>query len=58
MELFMGEKSLKLEGNQLAQLKAIINFVIDLSYKSLNDVTEKEYYDKCNQYGKIENTPY
>ena len=54
IELFIGNKSDKLEGNQLAQLKTIINFVLDISYKDLNDVTEEEYNNKSNQYKNLE----
>jgi hypothetical protein len=53
IELFIGKKSIKLEGNQLAQLKAIINFVLNITYKDLNDVTKEEYNNKCNQYKKL-----
>ena len=56
IELFIGNKSDKLEGNQLAQLKAIINFVLNISYKDLNDVTEEEYNNKSSQYKNLEMT--
>ena len=42
IELFIGNKSDQLEGNQLAQLKAIINFVLNITDKNLNDYTEKK----------------
>lgn len=58
IELFIGSKNDKLEGNLLAQLKAINNFVLNITYKDLNDVTEEEYNNKSNQYKKLEVSSY
>ena len=58
IELFIGSKNDKLEGNLLAQLKAINNFVLNITYKDLNDVTEEEYSNKSNQYKKLEVSSY
>ena len=48
MELYMGDKILKNEGNYLVQLKSITDFTFNLSPKSLHNITEKEFYDNCN----------
>ena len=48
MELYMGDKIQKTEGNYLVQLKAIRDFTFNLAPNSLLNVSEKEFYDNCN----------
>jgi hypothetical protein len=48
MELYMGEKIMKNEGNYLVQLKAIRDFTFNLTPGSLRNISEKEFYDNCN----------
>ena len=47
MELFMGEKKNQGEGNQLAQLEAACQFVSEIKYSDLNDMTEEKYKKNC-----------
>jgi hypothetical protein len=49
MELYIGEKKHKEEGNQLTQLLGICSFVKDLDYKSIFDITEMEFISNCNK---------
>ena len=48
MELYMGEKIMKNEGNYLVQLKAIRDFTFNLTPNRLHNISEKEFYDNCN----------
>ena len=48
MELYIGNKGSKEEGNQLMQLIALCNFIIDLSYKNIYNVTKEEFIKNCN----------
>ena len=48
MELYIGEMSSKEEGSQLIQLIALCDFIIDLTYKNLNGITNEEFIMKCN----------
>ena len=47
MNLFLGSKKKKVEGNQLAQLIGICEFVSEITYKKLIDVTEDVYKKNC-----------
>ena len=47
MELYIGEKIKKNEGNYLAQLKSIMDFIFKLSHNSLLNVTKKEFEENC-----------
>ena len=47
MELFLGEKKNQGEGNQLAQLEAACQFVSEIKYSDLNDMTEEKYKKNC-----------
>ena len=47
MELYIGEKIKKNEGNYLAQLKSIIDFTFNLNPRNLFNITEKEFEDNC-----------
>ena len=49
MELYIGDKKSKEEGNQLTQLMGLCMYVKDLTYKSLFDVTEKEFNIYCTK---------
>ena len=49
MELYIGDKSSKEEGNQLSQLMGICIYVKDITYKSLFETNEKEFNLKCTQ---------
>ena len=49
MELYIGDKSSKEEGNQLTQLMGLCMYVKDLTYKSLFDVTEEEFNIYCTK---------
>ena len=49
MDLYIGDKRSKQEGSQLSQLLGIIQYVKDLNYDSLFDVTEEEFNLKCNK---------
>ena len=48
MELYIGNKGSKEEGNQLMQLIALCNFIIDLTYKNIYNVTKEEFIKNCN----------
>ena len=48
MELYIGDMSSKEEGSQLIQLIALCDFIIDLTYKNMNGVTNEEFVRKCN----------
>ena len=49
MELYIGDKGSKKEGSQLTQLKGIGEFIQRIKYSDLNDVTQKEFIEKCNE---------
>ena len=49
MELYIGDKGSKKEGSQLTQLKGIGEFIQRIKYSDLNDVTQKEFFEKCNE---------
>ena len=47
MNLFLGSKKQKSEDNQLTQLFSICEFVQDITYDKLNDVTEETFKKNC-----------
>ena len=49
MELYIGDKIKKNEGSQLTQLLVSCNFIENLKYSDLFDVTEEEFIKKCNE---------
>ena len=53
MELYMGDKIKKNEGNYLIQLKSVIDFTYNLKPDNLLNITEKEFYDNCNAAAEI-----
>ena len=52
MELFMGDRIMKSEGNYLIQLKSIRDFTFNLAPNSLLNISEKEFYENCNANAK------
>ena len=48
MELYMGDKIQKTEGNYLVQLKAIRDFTFSITPNRLLNVSNKEFYDNCS----------
>ena len=52
MKLFIGEKENYLEGNQLAQLVSICEFIEKVNNERLYNVTKEEYESKCNELEK------
>ena len=49
MELYMGDKIKKKEGNNLAQLKTIRDFIFNLSASNLTDVSKEDFEDNCKK---------
>ena len=47
LKLFIGNKDGGIEGQNLAELEAVCQHVIDLSSKDLNGIDEKEFIDNC-----------
>ena len=47
MELFLGSKKYRLEGNYLAQLFTICKFIENLSASDLFDISEEQYKNNC-----------
>jgi hypothetical protein len=47
MELYIGEKKNKVEDNQLSQMFSICSFIKQINAKSLYNVTEEEFSQKC-----------
>ena len=47
MELYIGEKIKKNEGNYLAQLKSVMEFIFNLSHNSILNITKKEFEENC-----------
>ena len=56
MELFVGEKKNKLEGSQTTQLLLACQFIANLKYQDLNDVSYDEFNTKCNEATNIDDT--
>ena len=48
LQLFIGNKDGGIEGQNLAELEAICQHVIDLNAKDLNGIDEKEFIDNCS----------
>ena len=49
MELYIGNKKNKGEGNLLSQILSICKFIIKLKYSDLIDVTPEEFIFKSNE---------
>ena len=47
MDLFLGSKKYRLEGNYLAQLFTICKFIENLSASDLFDISEEQYKNNC-----------
>ena len=47
MELFLGQKKYRLEGNYLTQLFTICKFVENLSAEDLFDISEEQFKNNC-----------
>ena len=47
MELYIGDKKNKGEGNQLSQMFSICSFIKQINSKSLYNVTEEDFSQKC-----------
>ena len=47
MDLYIGDKKNKSEDNTLSQIKTVIDLIKNVSYKSLFDVEEEEFNQKC-----------
>ena len=47
MELFIGSKKYKLEGNYLTQLFTICKFIENLNFDNLFDVSEEQFKNNC-----------
>ena len=47
MNLFLGSKRNKAEDNQLTQLFSICEFIQDITYQKLNDVSEDIFKKNC-----------
>ena len=56
MELYIGDKKNKLEGSQLTQLLSSCEFIANLTYSDLNDVTKEEFVNNCNYATNTDNT--
>ena len=49
MDLYIGGKGSKEEGNQLSQLIGICEYIKNLNYDSLFDVTKEDFISNCNK---------
>ena len=49
MELFIGDKKNKKEESELIQLLSICDFICNMSYEKINNVTKEEYELKCKE---------
>ena len=58
MELYIGDKGSKEEGSQLMQLIALCNFIVDLTYKNIYNVTNEEFTRNCNNVALGRKTSY
>lgn len=52
MNIYIGEKKNKIEGNQLAQMLSTCTFISTLQHDQLIGVTKEEYIIKCNEASK------
>ena len=55
MELFIGDKRNKREESELIQILGICQFICDISYEKLNNMTKEEYDLKCKEAAKNDN---
>ena len=56
MELFLGERKNKKEDNELIQLLSLCDYICNMSYTKLINVSKEEYQLKCNESAKNENS--
>ena len=49
MELYIGDKKSKKEGSQLTQFRGICEMIPKIEHTQLNDVSPKEFIQKCNE---------
>ena len=56
MELFLGERKNKKEDNELIQLLSLCDYICNMSYSKLINVSKEEYQLKCNESAKNENS--
>ena len=49
MELFIGDKKIKVEGNRLTQLSGLCKLITEINYKNLIEVNEEDFIRKCQE---------
>ena len=54
MELFLGDRKNKKEDSELIQLLSLCDYICNISYSKLINVTKEEYNDKCNKAAKTD----
>ena len=54
MELFLGDRINKKEDSELIQLLSLCDYICNISYSKLINVTKEEYNDKCNKAAKTD----
>ena len=54
MELFLGDRRNKKEDSELIQLLSLCDYICNISYSKLINVTKEEYNDKCNKAAKTD----
>ena len=55
MELFIGDRKNKKEDSELTQFLSLCDYIYNISYSNLINVTKEEYELKCNKYSKNDN---
>ena len=55
MELFIGDRKNKKEESELIQLLSICDFICNMSYTKINNVTKEEYALKCKEEANNDN---
>jgi len=55
MELFLGERRNKKEDSELIQLISLCDYICNISYSKLLNVTKEEYHLKCEEAAKNDN---
>ena len=55
MELFIGDRKYKKEDSELIQLISICDYISNISYSKLFNVTKEEYDFKCQEARKNDN---
>ena len=55
MELFIGDRKNKKEESELIQLLSICDFICNMSYEKINNVTKEEYELKCKEEANNDN---